>query len=82
MKFSFFFYPKKASPQVASSSEIDCAFEDDSCGWANPERRDDEDELNWERIEGKADGRFPQTDHTVGSREGRPSSSGDMSFAE
>ena len=56
---------------MASSSEIDCAFEDDSCGWANPERRDDEDELNWERIEGKADGRFPQTDHTVGSREGR-----------
>lgn len=55
---------------MASSSEIDCAFEDDSCGWANPERRDDEDELNWERIEGKADGRFPQTDHTVGSREG------------
>ena len=31
---------------MASSSEIDCAFEDDSCGWANPERRDDEDELN------------------------------------
>ena len=64
-EFSF-----KASPQVASSSEIDCAFEDDSCGWANPERRDDEDELNWERVEGKADGRFPKTDHTVGSREG------------
>ena len=55
---------------MASSSEIDCAFEDDSCGWVNPERRDDEDELNWERVEGKADGRFPKTDHTVGSREG------------
>lgn len=55
---------------MASSSEIDCAFEDDSCGWTNPDKRDDVDELNWERIEARTDGRFPQTDHTTGAREG------------
>lgn len=58
------------SPQVASSSPGDCAFEDDSCGWTNPEAREAVDELNWERVEAKSDGRFPQSDHTTGSREG------------
>jgi hypothetical protein len=49
-----------ASPQVASSSAGDCAFEDDMCGWTNPERRDALDELNWERLEARSELRFPQ----------------------
>jgi hypothetical protein len=40
-----------ASPQVASSNSGDCAFEDDTCGWINPEDRDGLDDLNWERME-------------------------------
>ena len=49
--FHFYFY--SASPQVASPSGGDCAFEDDLCGWKNPERRDNIDEINWERIEAR-----------------------------
>ncbi len=49
-----------ASPQVASSSAGDCAFEDDMCGWTNPNRNDGVDELNWERLEARAETRFPQ----------------------
>jgi hypothetical protein len=36
---------------VASSNSGDCAFEDDTCGWINPEDRDGLDDLNWERME-------------------------------
>ena len=58
-----------ASPQVASSNSGDCAFEDDNCGWVNPEERDGLDELNWERMEaGKSEFRLP--DHTTGTKEG------------
>jgi hypothetical protein len=54
---------------VASSNSGDCAFEDDSCGWVNPEERDGLDELNWERMEaGKSEFRLP--DHTTGTKEG------------
>ena len=49
-----------ASPQVASSSAGDCAFEDDMCGWSNPGRNDGIDELNWERLEARSDQKFPQ----------------------
>jgi len=41
------------SPQVASPSGGDCAFEDDFCGWKNPERRDNIDEINWDRTEAR-----------------------------
>lgn len=58
------------SPQVASSSAGDCAFEDDTCGWTNPERRDGLDQLNWDRLEAKSELRFPQTDHTTGDEDG------------
>ena len=43
-----------ASPQVASASVGDCAFEDDYCGWSNPERSARVDELNWDRVEVRA----------------------------
>jgi len=43
-----------ASPQVASPYGGDCAFEDDFCGWKNPVRRDNIDEINWDRIEARA----------------------------
>ena len=49
-----------ASPQVASSSAGDCAFEDDMCGWTNPGRQDGIDELNWERLEARGEPRYPQ----------------------
>ena len=49
-----------ASPQVASSSAGDCAFEDDMCGWTNPGRADGLDELNFERLEARGEPRFPQ----------------------
>ena len=49
-----------ASPQVASSSAGDCAYEDDMCGWRNPDRGDGLDELNWERLEARSELRFPQ----------------------
>ena len=50
-----------ASPQVASSSAGDCAFEDDMCGWTNPGRADGLDEINWERLEAaRGEPRFPQ----------------------
>ena len=42
------------SPQVASASVGDCAFEDDYCGWSNPERSARVDELNWDRVEVRA----------------------------
>lgn len=67
------------SPQVATSNGVDCAFEDDLCGWKNPERRDNVDEINWERVEarsagsvasGDLSGRSPTTDHTTGTRNG------------
>ena len=54
---------------MASSTDGDCAFEDDSCGWSNLERNSN-DELNWERVEARSDGRFPQSDHTTGTRDG------------
>ena len=54
------------SPQVAATSPGDCAFEDDECGWSNPQRRDDIDELDWERTEAAGGGRFPLSDHTTG----------------
>jgi hypothetical protein len=58
-----------ASPQVASSNSGDCAFEDDACGWINPEDRDGLDDLNWERMEAsKSEFRMP--DHTTGTKEG------------
>ena len=54
---------------MASSNSGDCAFEDDSCGWINPEERDSLDELNWERMEAsKSEFRLP--DHTTGTKEG------------
>ena len=28
------------------------------------------DEIDWDRVEAKDDSRFPQTDHTTGTREG------------
>jgi hypothetical protein len=43
--------------KVAASSPGDCAFEDDECGWSNPERRDNVDELNWERSTAAEGGR-------------------------
>ena len=46
-------FPFSASPQVASPSGGDCAFEDDFCGWKNPERRDNIDEINWDRTEAR-----------------------------
>ena len=49
-----------ASPQIASSSAGDCAFEDDVCGWTNPGRNDGLDELNWERLEARGEPRYPQ----------------------
>lgn len=55
---------------MASSNDGDCAFEDDICSWNNPENRDRLDEINWERVEGRDDGRFPQSDHTTGTRDG------------
>ncbi len=42
---------------MAASSPGDCAFEDDECGWSNPERRDNVDELNWERSTATEGGR-------------------------
>lgn len=60
-----------ASPQVASSSAGDCAFEDDMCGWTNPNRNDGIDEINWERLDARTgEARYPQTDHTTGDRQG------------
>ena len=35
--------------KVAAPGPGDCAFEDDECGWNNPERREGVDELNWDR---------------------------------
>ena len=35
--------------EVAAPGPGDCAFEDDECGWNNPERREGVDELNWDR---------------------------------
>jgi len=61
---------------VASSGEGDCAFEDDACGWNNPERRENLDELNWDRVEARDEGRFPQADHTTGTREGEKENGG------
>ena len=49
-----------ASPQVASSSAGDCAFEDDMCGWTNPGRSDNIDELDWERLEARGEPRYPK----------------------
>ena len=54
---------------MASSNSGDCAFEDDSCGWVNPEERDGLDDLNWERTEAsKSEFRIP--DHTTGTKDG------------
>jgi len=58
------------SPQIASSSAGDCAFEDDVCGWTNPGRNDGLDELNWERLEARGEPRYPQKDHTTGDQKG------------
>ena len=35
--------------EVAAPALGDCAFEDDECGWSNPEKREGVDELDWER---------------------------------
>ena len=65
-----------ASPQIASSNAGDCAFEDDFCGWVNPERREGVDELNWERVEVRSavdelsPAGLPLTDHTTGTKDG------------
>ena len=58
-KIQSYFYIS-ASPQIASSSAGDCAFEDDVCGWTNPGRNDGLDELNWERLEARGEPRYPQ----------------------
>ena len=49
------------APQVAATGPGDCSFEDDECGWSNPERRDAVDELEWERKTALDGGRFPLT---------------------
>jgi len=58
------------APQVAATGPGDCSFEDDECGWSNPERRDGVDELNWERTNSVDGNRFPLTDHTTGIESG------------
>ena len=58
------------APQVAASSPGDCSFEDDECGWQNPDSRDNVDELEWERNSAVDGGRFPLNDHTTGSQGG------------
>ena len=37
------------APQVAATTPGDCSFEDDECGWSNPDQREGVDELDWER---------------------------------
>ena len=58
------------APQVAAASPGDCSFEDDECGWQNPDSRDNVDELEWERNSAVEGGRFPLNDHTTGSQGG------------
>lgn len=58
------------APQVAATGPGDCAFEDDECGWSNPDARDTVDELDWERTVATDGGRFPLTDHTTGTEGG------------
>jgi len=55
------------APQVAATGPGDCAFEDDECGWSNPERVEGVDELNWQRSAAQDGGRFPLADHTTGT---------------
>jgi len=58
------------APQVAATTPGDCSFQDDECGWSNPEKREGVDELDWER-KSAADGeRFPLADHTTGDEAG------------
>ena len=45
------------APQVAATGPGDCSFEDDECGWNNPEKRDAVDELDWERTSAVDGGR-------------------------
>ena len=56
--------------KVAAASPGDCSFEDDECGWQNPDQRDNVDELQWERKSAVDGGRFPVTDHTTGNDNG------------
>jgi len=58
------------APQVAASAPGDCAFEDDECGWNNPDRREGVDELSWDRTSPIDGARFPLTDHTTGTENG------------
>lgn len=58
------------APQVAATGPGDCSFEDDECGWSNPEKRDKVDELDWERMAASEGSRYPLTDHTTGSQNG------------
>jgi len=58
------------APQVAATGPGDCSFEDDECGWSNPEKRDKVDELDWERMAASEGSRYPLTDHTTGSQDG------------
>ena len=55
---------------MAAASPGDCSFEDDECGWQNPDQRDNVDELQWERKSAVDGGRFPVTDHTTGNDNG------------
>ncbi|XP_023328229.1 MAM and LDL-receptor class A domain-containing protein 1 [Eurytemora carolleeae] len=55
------------APQVAAPALGDCAFEDDECGWSNPEKRENVDELDWERSAAAEGARFPLADHTTGT---------------
>ncbi|XP_050739083.1 MAM and LDL-receptor class A domain-containing protein 1-like, partial [Eriocheir sinensis] len=57
-------------PAAASlPSSGDCTFEDDTCGWTNPDSRQRVDNLQYLRVRA-SEYSFPTTDHSTGSRQG------------
>lgn len=62
--------PSSVLPAAASlPSSGDCTFEEDTCGWTNPDSRQRVDNLQYLRVRA-SEFSFPTTDHSTGSRQG------------
>lgn len=62
--------PCATLPTIASPPNSgDCTFEEDSCGWTNPNQRQRLDDLDFIRLRA-SDLTFPTADHTIGTAAG------------